>query len=61
MLKDSDYIGIFYCFFSFGTIPIIKRFRILRNLLFIFFVSVVSFLLLLADTRVNHTGVLSGK
>ena len=22
LLKDSDYIGIFYCFFSFGTIPI---------------------------------------
>ena len=38
-LKDSNFIGIFYCFSNFGTvliiiiIIIIKRFRILRNLL----------------------------
>ena len=27
LLKDSDYIGIFYCFFSFGTLLFIKRFQ----------------------------------
>ena len=36
LLKDSDFIGIFYCFSNFGTILIIKRFRILRNLLLFF-------------------------
>ena len=37
-LKDSDFIGIFYCFSSFGTILfiIIKRFRFYRNLLLFF-------------------------
>ena len=34
LLKDSDFIGMFYCFFNFGTILIIiKRFRFYRNLL----------------------------
>ena len=37
-LKDSDFIGIFYCFSNFGTILIIiiKRFRFYRNLLLFF-------------------------
>ena len=35
LLKDSDFIGIFYCFSYFGAI-LIKRFRILRNLLLFF-------------------------
>ena len=38
-LKDSDFIGIFYCFSNFGTILIIiiiKRFRFCRNLLLFF-------------------------
>ena len=36
-LKDSEFFGIFYYFSSFGTILfIIKRFRILRNLLLFF-------------------------
>ena len=34
-LKDSDFIGIFYCFSNFGTI-LIKRFRFYRNLLLFF-------------------------
>ena len=36
LLKDSEFFGIFYCFSNFGTILIIKRFRILRNLLLFF-------------------------
>ena len=36
LLKDSDFIGIFYCFSNFGTILIIKRFRFYRNLLLFF-------------------------
>ena len=35
LLKDSEFFGIFYCFSYFGTI-LIKRFRILRNLLLFF-------------------------
>ena len=36
LLKDSEFFGIFYCFFNFGTILIIKRFRFYRNLLLFF-------------------------
>ena len=37
LIKRFQYIGIFYCFSNFGTILIIiKRFRILRNLLLFF-------------------------